>query len=72
MVGADVDAKRKLIGSGDRIGKRFILEIVYEVSVEYGDEFKELGGEHVQLVESLNDHPLWIDSLEGLVKGQIN
>jgi ferrochelatase len=42
------------------------------VSVEYGDEFKELGGEHVQLVESLNDHPLWIDSLEGLVKGQIN
>ena len=48
------------------------LETVYEVSVEYGDEFKELGGEHVQLVESLNDHPLWIDSLEGLVKGQIN
>jgi ferrochelatase len=48
------------------------LETVYEVSVEYGDEFKELGGEHVQLVESLNDHPLWIDSLEGLVKGRIN
>lgn len=48
------------------------LETVYEVSVEYGDEFKEMGGEHVQLVESLNDHPLWIDSLEGLVKGQIN
>jgi len=48
------------------------LETVYEVSVEYGEEFKELGGEHVQLVESLNDHPLWIDSLEGLVKGKIN
>ena len=68
MVGADVDAKRKLIGSGDRIGKRFILEIVYEVSVEYGDEFKELGGEHVQLVESLNDHPKFIDVLEEMVK----
>ncbi|WP_026896843.1 ferrochelatase [Daejeonella oryzae] len=40
------------------------LETVYEVTVEYGDEFKELGGEHVQLVESLNDHPLWIDALE--------
>ncbi|SKB62233.1 ferrochelatase [Daejeonella lutea] len=45
------------------------LETVYEVTVEYGDEFKKLGGEHVQLVESLNDHPLWIDALEGLVKG---
>ncbi|MEJ7693072.1 ferrochelatase [Daejeonella sp.] len=44
------------------------LETVYEVTVEYGDEFKKLGGEHVQLVESLNDHPLWIDALEGLVK----
>ena len=44
------------------------LETVYEVTVEYGDEFKKLGGDHVQLVESLNDHPLWIDALEGLVK----
>ena len=44
------------------------LETVYEVSVEYHDLFKEHGGEHVQLVESLNDHPLFIDALEGLVK----
>jgi ferrochelatase len=44
------------------------LETVYEVSVEYGDEFKALGGEHIQLVESLNDHPKWIAALEELVK----
>lgn len=44
------------------------LETVYEVTVEYGDEFKELGGEHVQLVESLNDHPLWIEAMQGMVK----
>ena len=44
------------------------LETVYEVTVEYGDEFKALGGDHVQLVESLNDNPLWIEALEGLVK----
>lgn len=44
------------------------LETVYEVTVEYGDEFKKLGGEHVQLVESLNDNPLWIDALQGMVK----
>ncbi len=45
------------------------LETVYEVSVEYGDEFKALGGKHIQLVESLNDHPKWIAALERLVKG---
>jgi ferrochelatase len=45
------------------------LETVYEVTEEYGGEFKALGGEHVQLVESLNDSPLWIDALVGLAKG---
>ena len=43
------------------------LETVYEVTTEYGDEFKALGGEHVQLVESLNDSPKWIDALVGMV-----
>ncbi|MXV51857.1 ferrochelatase [Pedobacter sp. HMF7647] len=42
------------------------LETVYEVSVEYHEEFKALGGEHVQLVESLNDEPKWIDALTAL------
>lgn len=45
------------------------LETVYEVTEEYGDEFKALGGEHVQLVESLNDSPTWIDALEQMVVG---
>jgi protoporphyrin/coproporphyrin ferrochelatase len=40
------------------------LETVYEVTEEYGAEFKALGGEHIQLVESLNDSPIWIDALE--------
>jgi len=44
------------------------LETVYEVTVEYGDEFKALGGEHVQLVESLNDSPKFIEALEKMVK----
>ncbi|MDB4999971.1 MAG: hemH, partial [Mucilaginibacter sp.] len=44
------------------------LETVYEVTTEYGDEFKALGGEHVQLVESLNDSPKWIDALEKMVR----
>jgi len=45
------------------------LETVYEVTEEYGGEFKALGGEHVQLVESLNDSPTWIDALEQMVRG---
>jgi len=44
------------------------LETVYEVTEEYGDEFKALGGEHIQLVESLNDSPTWIDALEKMVR----
>lgn len=39
------------------------LETIYEIGTEYGEEFAELGGEKVQLVESLNDHPKWIESL---------
>lgn len=44
------------------------LETIYEIAEEYDLEFKELGGEKVQLVESLNTHPVWIGVLEKLVK----
>ncbi|SFG67317.1 ferrochelatase [Pedobacter insulae] len=42
------------------------LETLYEITVEYHEEFRELGGEHVQLVESLNDHPKFIEALAEL------
>ena len=44
------------------------LETLYEITVEYHEEFKALGGEHVQLVESLNDSPVFIEALAGMVK----
>jgi ferrochelatase len=44
------------------------LETTIEIGDEYQELFEEHGGEKVQLVESLNDHPLWIDALEDLVK----
>ena len=44
------------------------LETIYEVTHEYGDEFRALGGEHLQLVESLNDSPLFIDALEAMAR----
>ena len=41
-----------------------------ETTIEVGEEFKEIfhenGGENWQLVESLNDNPLWIEALEDL------
>lgn len=43
------------------------LETIIEIGEEYQDIFKEHGGEKVQLVESLNDHPLWIECLKDLV-----
>jgi len=42
------------------------LETVYEVSVEYHEEFKALGGEKIQLVESLNDSPKFIEALRAM------
>lgn len=44
------------------------LETTIEIGDEYQEIFEEHGGEKVQLVESLNDHPLWIDALEDMVR----
>ena len=46
------------------------LETTVEIGSEYQEIFEEHGGEKVQLVESLNDHPIWIDALEEMVKSR--
>jgi protoporphyrin/coproporphyrin ferrochelatase len=46
------------------------LETTLEVGEEYKELFEEAGGEHWQLVESLNDSPVWVEALVDLVKGQ--
>lgn len=43
------------------------LETIYEIGIEYDEIFKENGGEKVELVRSLNDHPLWINALKEMV-----
>jgi protoporphyrin/coproporphyrin ferrochelatase len=43
------------------------LETIIEIGDEYQEIFHEHGGEKVQLVESLNDHPTWIQCLKQLV-----
>jgi ferrochelatase len=44
------------------------LETIIEIGEEYQEIFREQGGEKVQLVESLNDHPRWIQCLKALVE----
>lgn len=44
------------------------LETTVEISDEYAEEFEKMGGEHLQLVEGLNDHPKWIEAVCKLVK----
>lgn len=48
------------------------LETTIEVAEEYREMFEEHGGEHWQLVESLNDSEAWVDLLTDLVKQQEN
>ncbi|MEQ8625721.1 MAG: ferrochelatase [Vicingaceae bacterium] len=44
------------------------LETTVEIGIEYQEIFEEQGGEKVQLVESLNAHPMWVDGLEQMVR----
>ena len=43
------------------------LETIIEISDEYQEIFTNNGGNKLQLVPSLNDHPTWISTLKELV-----
>lgn len=43
------------------------LETTIEIGDEYLEIFKERGGEKLDLVESLNDHPKWVETLKDMV-----
>lgn len=43
------------------------LETIYEIGTEYQEIFTHHGGEKIQLVESLNDSPKWIEALKKMV-----
>jgi ferrochelatase len=44
------------------------LETTIEISVEYQEEFIEWGGEHIQLVPSLNDDPRWVKAVVEMLR----
>ncbi len=47
------------------------IETVHEIGIEYRKEFIDAGGKRLDYVESLNDHPRWIDALYQMVHEQI-
>ena len=47
------------------------LETTIEIGDEYQEIFEEHGGKEVQLVESLNDHPIWLDTMESMIKERL-
>ncbi len=59
-------AKRLLVFSPAFVAD--CLETLIEIGFEYQKLFQEHGGEKVQLVESLNDHPMWVETLKEMVK----
>ena len=48
------------------------LETTIEIGVEYKKLFLEHGGEYLQLVESLNVHPTWVECLKQMVLNSNN
>lgn len=47
------------------------LETTVEIGIENQEIFEEHGGEKVQLVESLNASPTWIDTIEEMVRRRV-
>lgn len=46
------------------------LETIIEIGTEYQEEFEELGGEHIDLVPSLNDDPTWMDAVAAMIQAR--
>lgn len=44
------------------------LETTVEISDEYQEEWEEMGGEKLYLVESLNDNPKWVNAVAKMIK----
>ncbi len=47
------------------------LETIYEIAMEYEEEFLKEGGETLQLVESLNTSPNWVEALKEIALSDV-
>ena len=48
------------------------LETLFEIGIEYREEFESAGGDHFQLVPNLNDHPQWFDAVYQIADQHLN
>lgn len=48
------------------------LETIFEIGVEYAHEFKQCGGERLDLVKGLNDEPKWVEALKTIILDNLN
>lgn len=46
------------------------LETIVEIGIEYQEIFEAAGGEKIQLVESLNDDPLWVSAMAEYIRSR--
>jgi protoporphyrin/coproporphyrin ferrochelatase len=49
----------------------FVSDYLFKTIVidfEYKEEFEEMGGEHLDLVPSLNDNPKWVDAIHTMLE----
>lgn len=44
------------------------LETTIEIGDEYHEEWEEMGGEKLDLVESLNENPVWVEAIEDIIR----
>ena len=44
------------------------LETIEEIGIRGKEDFVEAGGESLQLIPCMNEHPRWIDALEGMTR----
>jgi ferrochelatase len=47
------------------------LETIVEIGNDYTVLFKENGGSHLQLVESLNDNSLWVQTVKNMILSEV-
>ena len=47
------------------------LETTIEVGEEYKELFEEYGGEHWEMVESLNTNEIWVQCLKEMVEARV-
>jgi ferrochelatase len=66
---AEKGAKRLLVFSPAFVSD--CLETIIEIGREYQEEFEEMGGERIDLVPSLNDHPKWMGGVVDLLRSYI-